>query len=162
MRSDGLLLPAPAPTALSPARLSRLARSVAGSPRHWQDLVRYDPDRRWYHLLERDDEREIWLLSWLPGQGTGLHDHGASAGAFAIARGTLAEQAAPAGAPLPAARLLRAGTVRSFGPAYVHDVRNESAAPAVSVHAYSPPLSSMRRYKLASGVLEVTGEDRDW
>ena len=33
-----------------------------------------------------------WLLSWLPGQGTGLHDHGGSAGAFAVVRGTLHER----------------------------------------------------------------------
>src|SRR3712207_8332217 len=34
---------------------------------------------------------QVWLLSWLPGQGTGLHDHGGSAGALAVVRGTLSE-----------------------------------------------------------------------
>ena len=37
-------------------------------------------------------EAEIWLLSWVPGQGTALHDHGLSAGAFAVAQGTLIER----------------------------------------------------------------------
>jgi hypothetical protein len=44
--------------------------------------------------------------------------------------------------------------VRSFGPHYVHDVRNpESGSVAVSVHAYSPPLSAMTRYDLTPGGL---------
>ncbi len=41
-----------------------------------------------------------------------------------------------------------------FGAHYVHDVRNLSDAPAVSVHAYSPPLTTMTYYDLADGVLE--------
>jgi hypothetical protein len=35
-----------------------------------------------------------------------------------------------------------------FGPDYAHDVRNVSIAPAVSIHAYSPPLSDMNKYEL--------------
>ncbi len=49
----------------------------------------------------------------------------------------------------PAEWPVRAGGARSFGPRYVHDVRNEAtAAVAVSVHAYSPPLPAMTRYEL--------------
>jgi quercetin dioxygenase-like cupin family protein len=145
-----------------PAELARLTRRVAGDPGPWLGLVRYDPGRRWYHCLARAEVCEIWLLSWLPGQHTGFHDHGTSAGAFTVASGVLREQAAPDGRPEQPGRSLRPGAVRSFGPGYVHDVRNESAGPAVSVHAYSPPLSSMRRYGVISGRLQVTGEDREW
>ncbi|HEY3734587.1 MAG TPA: hypothetical protein VGL63_11790 [Streptosporangiaceae bacterium] len=56
---------------------------MAGAqPGSWRGLVRYDPARRWYHRLEITNEYEVWLLSWQPGQGTGFHDHGGSAGAF--------------------------------------------------------------------------------
>jgi hypothetical protein len=41
-----------------------------------------------------------------------------------------------------------AGDGVGFGPRYVHDVRNLSEAPAVSVHAYSPPLTTMSFYDL--------------
>jgi len=55
--------------------------------------------------------------------------------------------------------------VRSFGAHHVHDVRNSSAGSvAVSVHAYSPPLSAMTRYDLAPGGLvpiRTEGAD-DW
>ncbi|HUZ56901.1 MAG TPA: hypothetical protein VMU94_30825 [Streptosporangiaceae bacterium] len=40
--------------------------------------------------------------------------------------------------------------MRSFGPDYIQDVRNVSAEPAVSIHAYSPPLTSMRRFDVAA------------
>jgi hypothetical protein len=48
-----------------------------------------------------------------------------------------------------------AGGVRSFGPEYIHDVRNTSQAVAVSVHAYSPPLTEMTRYDLTGDGLIV-------
>ncbi len=148
---------------LSPAQLAQIALRVADHPGQWLSLVRYDPGRRWYQRLVRDEEHEIWLLSWLPGQHTGFHDHGGSAGAFAVASGALSERAAPGGWPEPSGRTLAPGAVRSFAPAYVHDVRNESAWPAVSIHAYSPPLTSMRRYGIAaSGILHAIAEDRAW
>jgi hypothetical protein len=50
-----------------------------------------------------------------------------------------------------------------FGPRYVHDVRNLGSLPAVSVHAYSSPLTSMTYYELADGelvpVLDVATDD---
>jgi len=158
----GSVVPGATATLSDPAQLGRLARRVADDPGQWLSLVRYDQGRRWYHCLARDEACEIWLLSWLPGQHTGFHDHGTSAGAFTIASGVLRERAAPDGRPEQPGRSLLPGAVRSFGPGYVHDVRNESARPAVSVHAYSPPLSSMRRYAVMSGRLQLTGEDWEW
>jgi predicted metal-dependent enzyme (double-stranded beta helix superfamily) len=150
-------------TPVAPARLAQIVRTVAQQPETWLGLVRYQSDRRWYQRLVLAAEHEVWLLSWLPGQHTGFHDHGNSTGAFAVAQGDLLERAAPGGRPEPSGRVLGAGSVRSFGAGYVHDVRNDSALPAISVHAYSPPLLAMRRYEVASGgVLQAAGEDREW
>ena len=64
-----------------------------------------------------------------------------------------------------AVRAVSAGQVRAFGAHHVHDVRNSSAGSvAVSVHAYSPPLSAMTRYDLTPGGLvpsRTEGAD-DW
>ncbi len=129
----------------------------------WLDLVRFDSAKRWYRRLALHDDHEVWLLSWLPGQETGFHDHGASSGAFTVALGTLRERSAAGGFPDPSGRTLVRGSVRSFGPDYVHDVRNESAGPAVSIHAYSPPLTSMRRFDVSDGGLRLAGvEVRSW
>ena len=139
---------------LSPSRLAVLAQAAAA--RHdWASQVRYDQDERWYQRLEQGDNHEVWLLSWLPGQRTGFHDHWGSAGAFAVVHGELREYttAGGRGTGMPAGADFAAGRVRSFGPAHVHEVVNGSAGPAVSIHAYSPPLAGMRRYELTTGGL---------
>jgi hypothetical protein len=43
-------------------------------------------------------------------------------------------------------RTLRAGGSAGFPLGHVHDVSNRAAEPAVSVHAYSPPLTAMSYY----------------
>lgn len=149
--------------AIGPAELLQIARRTAGHSRLWRDQVRFATDQRWYSRLAQGDDHEVWLLTWLPGQRTGYHDHGESAGAFVVASGCLAELAACGGRPEPAGRTLRAGDARSFGSHYVHDVRNDSMTPAVSIHAYSPALTSMRRFEVAEdGLLRVIAEDRSW
>jgi len=135
---------------LSQARLRQLVRGVAAREHGWLSLVRYDLNKRWYQRLAWDDGHEMWLLSWLPGQRTGFHDHCESSGAFTVARGTLRGRTAPGHRPGPSVAVHR-GEVRSFGPWYVHDVINASVQPAVSVHAYSPPLTSMRRFDFGPG-----------
>jgi len=147
---------------LDRARLADLVR-LAAATGEWSALVRYTEDERWYHRLERGESHEVWLLSWLPGQRTGFHDHCGSSGAFAVVQGELWERTPAAGRPRPASAAFPAGRARSFGPRHVHEVVNESAAPAVSIHAYSPPLAGMRRYELTqSGLVlaavETAGE----
>jgi predicted metal-dependent enzyme (double-stranded beta helix superfamily) len=143
--------------------LASTAQEIARSPENWLDLVHYDTDERWYLRLAHDEEHEVWLLSWLPGQHTGFHDHGASAGAFAVAVGSLAERGAPYGRPERTDRVLAQGAVRSFGANYVHDVANTSDRPAISVHAYSPPLTSMQHYETtSSGLLRARKQVSSW
>lgn len=40
----------------------------------------------------------------------------------------------------------RAGSVTWLAPGIIHDVRGAGRRPAVSIHAYSPPLSRMNYY----------------
>jgi cysteine dioxygenase type I len=145
-------------TRLSPARLSRLAAGIAAQRDRWQGLVRYDPAKRWFYRMALTDDYEVWLLSWTPGQGTGYHDHGGSMGAFAVGLGELAEHTVRSGTEV-SVRTVTSGACRSFGPSFIHHVVNNSAAPAVSVHAYSPPLPEMRRYELTGAGLRYTGTE---
>src|SRR5215469_10860559 len=78
--------------ALSLAELTSVVRSVAADTRRWQPRLHLpDGNDRWWTRLCKDDRVDIWLLSWLPGQGTDLHDHGPSAAAFTVVRGLLSE-----------------------------------------------------------------------
>lgn len=137
-----------------PSTVSRtpgdLAKIVAGfaSSEGWIERVRLRADRRWYERLYDGPDYDVWIISWLTGQSTGFHDHGASAGAFVVATGIL-EEHRPGGA----IHIARVGEPRSFGPDYAHDVRNVSLAPAISIHAYSPPLTEMNEYELDGGQL---------
>jgi predicted metal-dependent enzyme (double-stranded beta helix superfamily) len=146
-------------THASQARLGQIVGAIAARPASWRDIVRFDAGRRWFHRLELTDDHEVWLLSWLPGQETGFHDHGEAVGAFAIAQGQLRERTVPALAPRARNRTFSAGDVRPFGAGHVHDVVNAFARPAVSVHAYSPPLTAMRRYELTAGGLVHTSTE---
>jgi hypothetical protein len=147
---------------VGPARLGEIVSTIAASPGQWRPIVRFNADRRWYYRLDAagpDAAYEVWLLSWLPGQQTGFHDHGDAVGAFAIADGELLETTARVGETAVRARGLSAGAVRSFGYAHLHDVRNAGTVPAVSVHAYSPPLSLMQRYEMTSSGLARVGTE---
>ncbi|MFE0588997.1 cysteine dioxygenase [Micromonospora echinospora] len=115
--------------------------------------VRFDPVERWYARLASGPDHEVWLLTWLPGQGTDLHDHGGSAGAFLVVSGTLTEEVVSGGSLRP--RPLAAGTGRRFGPRHVHRVTNRGDQPAVSLHVYRPALHRMTRYHLTDGRLRV-------
>jgi predicted metal-dependent enzyme (double-stranded beta helix superfamily) len=156
---------------LTPAQLAARVQQLIATPAEWVTRVRLDAEGRWYEQIHMDDSYELWLISWLPGQGTGFHDHGGSAGAFGVVWGHLDECAmrqAGIGGPAigeSAVKRVSSGVVRSFGPKHVHDVQNTSkSAVAVSVHAYSPPLSEMTRYDLTPGGLVVAGTEgtTDW
>jgi len=149
---------------LSSAQLAELVREVAGAG-EWPRLVHFSADRRWFGRLDLTPSYEIWLLSWLPGQHTGFHDHGEASGAFTVVRGELRERLAQPGSPDVRRRVARHGSVTAFGAQHLHDVGNDSGAPAVSVHAYSPPLTAMRRYEMApSGLALMRTElaEQDW
>ena len=150
---------------VSPTQLATLVRATAAARDQWQAVVRFTPRRRWFHRLALTDDYETWLLTWLPGQRTGFHDHGGASGAFAVAQGNLRETLASPGSSRLRHRMARRGAVTSFGGQHVHEVGNISHAPAVSVHAYSPPLTAMRRYELSGSGLTLVRTDRaevDW
>jgi predicted metal-dependent enzyme (double-stranded beta helix superfamily) len=150
---------------LTPRQLAAQVRRLIETPADWVTRVRLDPEGRWYEQIPVNDLCELWLISWLPGQSTGFHDHGGANGAFGVVWGQLDEHQMSRRAAGSLKRPVTAGRVRSFGQHHVHDVRNSSASSvAVSVHAYSPPLSAMTRYDVTAGGLvpiRTEGAD-DW
>ncbi len=142
-----MLLHAPTPLALSD--LTALTREVADEVRSGVHTVHVDPDRRWYQLLRSDDYLDVWLISWATEQAAELHDHAGSLGALTVVSGRLVEQRWTHDGLR--ARSLTAGRSAGFPLGHVHDVGNHDAAPAVSVHAYSPPLTAMSYYAVEPG-----------
>ena len=140
---------------LTPVQLADFTRFFADEVAAGQyPYVAYDEDERWHQRIYRDPRVDIWLISWLPTQGTQLHDHGGSSGAFTVLSGALTESVPSGDGRLAISDYERAtGDTVRFGGHYVHDVRNAGTEAAVSVHAYSPPLSSMTFYDLDGGNL---------
>ncbi|MBV8786494.1 MAG: cysteine dioxygenase [Mycobacterium sp.] len=124
---------------------------------------------RWFTRIHGDDELDVWLISWVPGRATELHDHGGSLGALTVLSGSLNEFRWD-GRGLRRRRL-DAGDQAGFPLGWVHDVvwaprlAPEPAAdsvaglvfppqnaatvqPTLSVHAYSPPLTAMSYYEI--------------
>ena len=133
-------------SALSLAQLVEWTSCVAEDVRAGHYAIEADADERWHVRLHRDDQVDIWLISWTTDQGTQLHDHGGSSGAFTVVSGELSETIWTPGVEKLAETPRSEGDTVVFGEHYVHDVRNIAAETAVSVHAYSPPLSLMNYY----------------
>src|SRR3954453_15327078 len=106
-----------------------IASRYAADPEQWPIAPRFNPRDRWYHRLAVADDHEVWLLTWLPGQGTDLHDHGGSAGAFLVFDGSLTEDTVSISAGTPpriTARELGVGAGRRFDSRHVHRITNRS------------------------------------
>jgi Cysteine dioxygenase type I len=124
---------------------------------------------RWFARIHGDDELDVWLISWVPGRATELHDHGGSLGALTVLSGSLNEFRWD-GRGLRRRRL-DAGDQAGFPLGWVHDVvwaprlapepavgsvgglsfpppRTAPVQPTLSVHAYSPPLTAMSYYEI--------------
>lgn len=159
-------LPAvPGPTRLRLADLLHITDQTAeqvlsGHYDHVVPAAGVPTDDRWFARLYGDDEVDVWLISWVPGHHTELHDHGGSLGALTLLSGSLDEFRWDGGQLRR--RRLAAGDQAAFPLGWVHDVawaptgsrpsvtaRSGSPEPSLSVHAYSPPLTVMSYYEVA-------------
>jgi mannose-6-phosphate isomerase-like protein (cupin superfamily) len=114
-------------------------------------------DRQYARILATESY-EAWLIVWPPGTGLDLHDHGESAGAFAVVDGQLDETRIENG--LTRTRRVDAGAHASFDVGQAHAVANNGEVAATSVHVYSPPLESMNFY--VGGVVDSTSVRALW
>lgn len=143
------LLSPTTPPALDADELSALLNPLAEDPALWRLLAQFSADEtRWWRRLHHSDQVDIWLLTWLTGHSTDLHDHGGSAGAFAVVDGSLTEVRIAPDERDVVRTTIHAGQGAGVTPSTVHDVYNAAAAPAISLHAYSPPLKEMTFYTL--------------
>ncbi len=134
---------------LDRSELRHLVARLAAEPERWRSLVRYGSGERHFEQLWRDEHVDVWVISWANGNDTGFHDHDVSRGAVAVVQGEVIEERLMLdGAP----RRLRhrAGETFDFDASHVHRMRQQSDVPAVSIHAYSPPLWRMGSYSVGT------------
>jgi predicted metal-dependent enzyme (double-stranded beta helix superfamily) len=105
-------------------------------------------ERSW-RLVARTPEFDAWLIAWPAGGRVELHDHGRSRGAISVISGRLVEavpQWEESGRLSLVTRGASAGETLGFDAGHVHDVVNEGPEAALSLHVYSPGLTSMTFY----------------
>ena len=133
--------------------LERFAAGLAAAPERWAHLVRHD-DSRVYEQIWDDGDVNAWLICWSEDSDTGFHDHDDSAAGITVVRGSVREERLALGGP-PRSRELIAGTTFTVPPTAIHRVLHAGVGPAVTVHAYSPPLRRMGAYRVgADGELQ--------
>jgi predicted metal-dependent enzyme (double-stranded beta helix superfamily) len=141
---------------LTGEQLLAVANEIAAAPALWSHQIEHDPTQRTYKQLLHDEHLDVWLLCWSHDHDTGFHDHDLSAGAVAVVSGNVREERLVLGRPLdaPLARIAHTGSSFAFGASDIHRVLHSGSEPAVTIHAYSPPLARMGSYTIeANGQL---------
>ena len=133
---------------LTESELRALVQDFAAAPARWAHLVEHDPAQRRYELLVRDEHVAVWLICWMEDHDTGFHDHDVSGGAVAVVAGRVREERLVLGGGT-VDRVCGAGEAFSFAASDIHRVRHAGDEPAVTIHAYSPPLWRMGAYEVA-------------
>jgi Cysteine dioxygenase type I len=138
---------------LSAHELVSLVTGLGRRPELWAHLVRHDPSQRVYEELWRDEHVAVWLICWMHDHDTGFHDHDLSAGAVSVVSGAVCEERLRLG-DAPLVRTSGAGEAFDFAASDIHRVLHAGDVPAVTLHAYSPPLRRMGAYQVREdGVL---------
>jgi predicted metal-dependent enzyme (double-stranded beta helix superfamily) len=135
-------------TTLNLHDLRQVVDGWAGHEELWRPLVRHDAEERTYALLHRDDSLELYVVCWMPGHDTGFHDHDESAAAIAVLEGAITEQRLALQTGTVEATLTQGDSITIAREA-IHRVTHAGAAPAITLHAYSPPLERVGTYEVA-------------
>jgi quercetin dioxygenase-like cupin family protein len=139
---------------LTITELERFAAELAASPERWRHLVRHERGVRICEQIWDDGDVNAWVICWSADQDTGFHDHDESAAGIAVISGSVREDRMTLGGP-PRSRLAGAGETFTVPPVAIHRVLHAGDAPAVTIHAYSPPLRRVGVYRVAGdGELE--------
>jgi predicted metal-dependent enzyme (double-stranded beta helix superfamily) len=132
---------------VSPEQLERFVARLAEESSRWRHLVRHEREVRVYEQIFADEHVNAWLICWSGGQDTGFHDHDESAGSIAVVSGSVREERLAIGAPA-LVREFAAGQRFNIAPNAIHRVVHERREPAITLHAYSPPLARMGAYRV--------------
>ena len=139
---------------LASSELLQFVADLAEQPDRWASLVRHASDARVSEQIWDAEDVNAWLICWSEDQDTGFHDHDESAAAIAVIEGQIREDRLTLGGA-PRSREIGVGESFTLAPVAIHRVLHAGTGPAVTIHAYSPPLTRTGAYRIeANGVLQ--------
>jgi cysteine dioxygenase len=112
------------------------------------------------HRVMKNEQVEMLVLCWKPGQRTPIHDHNGSHGAVYVHQGilweTIFDYDVDSGLNYKSHRELRAGGLTGSEIPDIHQLGNPdvSGQDLVTIHIYAPPLGVLKTYKLGSATIE--------
>ena len=104
-------------------------------------------DDRVYQQIWDDEDVNAWVICWSEDHDTGFHDHDDSAAAITVISGSVREERLRLGAS-PSHHEASAGATFTLPATAIHRVLHAGSGPAVTIHAYSPPLTKSGAYRL--------------
>lgn len=135
---------------LSPDECVDLARSAA----ELVDVTGLDRKGEGsFALLWRNEHSEAWLNQWWEPRDTGFHDHGGSCVGVYVLEGRARAEGLVVNGPRRAIDY-RAGEWFSAPATGIHRMEHEPGA--VTIHVYSPPISTIGHYDVVDGELRRT------
>ena len=139
---------------LNERELETFVARLRATPERWRHAVRHASDVRVYEQIWDDEHVNAWVICWSEDQDTGFHDHDESAAAIAVIDGQVREDRLRL-ATEPRTRLLGPGSIFTVPATAIHRVLHSGTGPAVTLHAYSPPLVRSGAYRIGpDGELE--------
>jgi mannose-6-phosphate isomerase-like protein (cupin superfamily) len=134
--------------------LERFTAGLVETRERWAHLVHHADDMRVYEQIWDDEDVNAWVICWSEDQDTGFHDHDDSAAAIAVVSGRVREDRLAMGGD-SRSREQGEGTTFTVPPVAIHRLLHAGEGPAVTIHAYSPPLRRTGAYRVgADGELE--------
>lgn len=146
---------------LTSEQLEQFVHRLADTPELWRDHVRGDGKERVYARIWDDPNVNAWVICWTEDQDTGYHDHDHSAAAITVIAGHVLEERLCIGGGARGA-VHGPGATLTLPASAIHRVLHAGEGLAVSIHAYSPPLTRTGAYHVTpDGRLEREAQDAE-
>jgi len=121
-----------------------IARSVDLETFECSPQRRFNDARYARHTIFENEQFELVLICWKPGQASAVHDHGESLCLYLVIEGEFEErlfELDEQGEPRQTgARRWKTGEITIATGADIHQLVNDTPNELVTVHVYSPPL----------------------
>jgi len=133
---------------LAPEEMEALARSVDLKALDLSGYCRFQDECYARNTVLLNDQCELVVICWQPGQMSAIHDHGSSYCLYLVVEGTMVEERyrLEGSKPEPTdERSFARGDITIASGESVHRINNRGDKNLVTVHIYSPPLGANMR-----------------
>ena len=113
----------------------------------WKSYITECEENYIKKLVFRNEDYELFVVSWMPGKGSTIHDHSKNGCLFKILRGELIEERYSNEIKLENSTLFNGNNIGYIeNEEGLHRMLNKTDKIVVSLHLYSPPNYKIKSY----------------